>query len=105
MTLASLASLWSGDFATYWRAPEGYSGVLLPGARGPAVEALAAQLASVRGEAAPTVPVLYDNNTAARVAAFQTTQGLLADGRAGPTTFMQLARAIGSAQHEPRLLR
>ncbi len=105
VTLASLASLWSGDFATYWRAPDGYSGVLLPGARGPAVEALAAQLASVRGEAAPTVPVLYDNNTAARVAAFQTTQGLLADGRAGPTTFMQLARAIGSAQREPRLLR
>ena len=73
------------------------------GARGPAVDALAAQMASVRGEAAPTVPVLYDNAMATRVAAFQTTQGLLADGRAGPTTLMQLARATGSAQREPRL--
>ena len=77
----------------------------LAGARGPAVEALAAQLASVRGEAAPTVPLIYDNNMAARVAAFQTTQGLLADGRAASTTFMQLARATGSAQREPRVLR
>ncbi len=105
VTLASLAALWPGDFATYWRAPEGYSGILLPGASGRAVNALAAQLASVRGEPAPTVPVLYDNNLAARVKAFQVSQGLLADGRAGPTTFMQLARATGSAQREPRVLR
>jgi general secretion pathway protein A len=105
VTLGSLANLWPGDFATYWRAPEGYSGILLPGARGPVVDALAAQLASVRGEPAPTVPVLYDNNMAARVTAFQAAQGLSADGRAGPTTFMQLARATGSAQREPRILR
>jgi general secretion pathway protein A len=105
VTLVSLSNLWPGDFATYWRAPEGYGGILLPGARGPAVDALAAQLAAVRGESAPTVPVLYDNTMAARVTAFQTTQGLQADGRAGPTTFMQLARANGSAQREPKLLR
>jgi general secretion pathway protein A len=105
VTLVSLAALWPGDFATYWRAPEGYAGILLPGARGPVVDALAAQLASVRGEAAPTVPVLYDNAMAARVTGFQTTQGLLADGRAGPTTLMQLARATGSTQREPRVLR
>ncbi len=105
VTLLSLTELWAGDFATYWRTPDGYSGVLKLGARGPAVDGLAAQLASVRGDAAPTVPVLYDNLMAVRVAAFQTAQGLAADGRAGPTTFMQLARATGSAQREPRLLR
>ena len=105
VSLVSLATLWQGDFATYWRAPEGYSAILVGGARGPAVDALAAQLAAVRGEPAPTVPVLYDNAMTARVVAFQTTQGLAADGRAGPTTFMQLARATGSAQREPRLLR
>jgi general secretion pathway protein A len=105
VTLISLAGLWQGDFSTYWRAPEGYSGVLLGGARGPAVDALAAQLATLRGEPAPTPPVLYDNALTAHVIAFQTTQGLQPDGRAGPTTFMQLARATGSAQREPRLLR
>ncbi len=105
VTLVSLADLWAGDFATYWRAPDSYNGILKLGARGPAVDGLAAQLASVRGDAAPTAPVLYDNVMAVRVAAFQTTQGLAADGRAGPTTFMQLARATGSARLEPRLLR
>jgi general secretion pathway protein A len=105
VTLVSLADLWAGDFATYWRAPDSYSGILKLGARGPAVDGLAAQLASVRGDAAPSAPVLYDNVMAVRVAAFQTTQGLAADGRAGPTTFMQLARATGSARLEPRLLR
>ena len=105
VTLVSFAELWAGDFATYWRAPDGYAGILKVGARGPAVDGLAAQLASVRGDAAPTVPVLYDNVMAVRVAAFQSTQGLAADGRAGPTTFMQLARVTGSAQREPRLLR
>ena len=105
VTLVSLANLWQGDFATFWRAPEGYSTILVGGARGPAVDALAAQLATLRGEPAPTVPVLYDSALAARVIAFQTTQGLAADGRAGPTTFMQLARATGSGRLEPRLLR
>ena len=105
VTLVSFAELWAGDFATYWRAPDGYGGILKVGARGSAVDGLAAQLASVRGDAAPTVPVLYDNVMAVRVAAFQSTQGLAADGRAGPTTFMQLARVTGSAQREPRLLR
>ncbi len=105
VTLASLANLWQGDFATYWRAPEGYRGILVGGAVGPAVDALAAQLAAVRGEPGPTVPVLYDNAMAARVSAFQKSQGLQADGRAGPTTFMQLARATGGGHREPRLLR
>ena len=105
VTLVSLANLWQGDFATFWRAPEGYSAILVSGARGPAVDALAAQLAALRGEPAPTVPVLYDSAVAARVIAFQATQGLAADGRAGPTTFMQLARATGSGRHEPRLLK
>jgi general secretion pathway protein A len=105
VTLVSLAALWQGDFGTYWRAPDGYSGILLGGARGPAVDALAAQLASVRGEPAPSAPAVYDSALTAQVVAFQATQGLLTDGRAGPTTLMQLARITGSARGEPRLLR
>jgi general secretion pathway protein A len=105
VTLVSLAGLWQGDFATYWRAPEGYASVLLTGMRGPAVDALAAQLAAVDGGAAAPSPVLYDDALKARVVAFQGAQGLQPDGRAGPTTFMQLARAVGSGRREPRLLR
>jgi general secretion pathway protein A len=102
VSLVSLATLWQGDFATFWRAPEGYAGVLVEGARGPAVDLLAAQLAALHGEAAPAAPRTYDAALRARVQAFQLSQGIQPDGRAGPTTFMQLARASGSAR-EPRL--
>ncbi len=105
VTLVSLANLWQGDFATYWRAPEGYGAILLPGMRGRAVDALAAQLATVRGATAPTGPAVFDKALLAHLVVFQRAQGLVADGRAGPTTFMQLARAAGSAQREPHLLR
>jgi general secretion pathway protein A len=102
VTLVSLANLWAGDFGTYWRAPDGYAGVLADGARGPAVELLATQLAALRGEPAPTSPQTYGTALRARVQAFQLSQGIQPDGRAGPTTFMQLARASG-ASREPRL--
>jgi len=103
VTLVSLANLWQGDFATYWRAPEGYTGVLTDGMRGPAVDLLGTQLAAVRGEPAPAGASTFDAAMRARVQAFQLAQGLRADGMAGPTTFMQLARASG-AQLEPRLV-
>jgi general secretion pathway protein A len=102
VSLVSLANLWLGDFSTFWRAPEGYSGVLADGARGPAVELLATQLAALRGEPAPGAAQAYDSALRARVQAFQLSQGIQPDGRAGPTTFMQLARAAGNTR-EPRL--
>jgi general secretion pathway protein A len=102
VTLVSLANLWAGDFGTYWRAPDGYAGVLADGARGPAVDLLATQLAALRGEPAPASPQAYGAALRARVQAFQLSQGIQPDGRAGPTTFMQLARASG-ASREPRL--
>jgi general secretion pathway protein A len=102
VTLVALATLWQGDFATFWRAPEGYSGVLVERARGPAVDLLATQLAALHGEPAPSGAQTYDATLRARVQAFQLSQGVQADGRAGPTTFMQLARASGSSL-EPRL--
>ncbi|MDH4289197.1 MAG: AAA family ATPase [Aquincola sp.] len=103
VTLVSLANLWPGDFATYWRAPEGYSGVVTEGMRGPVVDQLGAQLAAARGEPAPTGASIFDAEMRARVMAFQIAHGLRADGIAGPTTFMQLARASGT-QLEPRLI-
>jgi general secretion pathway protein A len=102
VSLPSLATLWEGDFATYWRAPEGYPGVVADGARGPAVDLLAIQLAQWRGDPPPQGPQRFDAALRAQVQAFQRAQGLAVDGRAGPTTFMQLSRAAGSTR-EPRL--
>ena len=101
VSLAVLATLWQGDFATLWRAPDGYTALLAPGSAGPVVDRLAGQLAALDGSAPPAAGQGFDAALKARVHAFQLAQGLKPDGRAGPTTFMQLNRARGAA--EPRL--
>jgi general secretion pathway protein A len=100
--LVALAQWWRGDFATFWRAPEGYRNVVADGSTGPVVERLAADLARLRGEAPPAPEQRFDAALRAKVFAFQLAQGLRPDGIAGPTTFMQLNRATGV--DEPRLL-
>ena len=103
VALVSLANLWQGDFGTYWQAPAGYQRTLGDGDRGAVVDQLARQLATLRGEVAPLTAQRYDAALMSRVQAFQLAQGLRADGLAGPTTFMQLARAAGGPTGEPRL--
>jgi len=101
VSLPSLAQLWRGDFATYWRAPPGYQNRIVEADAGPAAEWLAAQLAALDGSAASVDKPLSDAALKSQVSAFQLAQGLKADGLAGPTTFMQLNRATGV--DEPRL--
>ena len=105
VALVSLASLWQGDFATYWRAPAGYRRTVGDGDDGALVDQLAAQLAALRGEPAPAGAQRYDAALKSRVQAFQLANGIQADGLAGPATFMQLARALdpAGARNEPRL--
>ncbi len=100
--LVALAQWWRGDFATFWRAPEGYRNVVADGSTGPVVDRLAADLARVRGEATPASAQRFDAALRGKVFAFQLAQGLRPDGIAGPTTFMQLNRATGV--DEPRLV-
>ena len=102
VALVSLANLWQGDFATYWQAPEGYQRPLGDRDSGVLVDKLASQLAALRGEPAPAGVQRFDPAMRSRVQAFQVAQGLRPDGLAGPTTYMQLARAAGMS-NEPRL--
>jgi general secretion pathway protein A len=99
--LADLARVWKGDYATYWHAPPGYAVKAVEGNSGPVVDWLATQLATLQGETGPTTRQTYDAALRARVSAFQLAEGLKPDGQAGPTTFMQLNRALGV--EEPRL--
>jgi general secretion pathway protein A len=99
--LASLASTWRGEFATFWRAPAGYRDKLVDGSSGPVVDWLAQRLAQVQSLPAPTGSQTYDAALKARVYAFQFAQDLKPDGVAGPETFMLLNRASGV--DEPRL--
>jgi general secretion pathway protein A len=96
--LPVLAQIWRGDFATLWRAAEGYSEKATSGLAIPASDWLAAQLDRVPGTTAgaaepgekPPAEALR-----ARIYAFQLAHGLTPDGQAGPLTVMQLNRATG----------
>jgi len=95
ISLPALAAMWRGDFATFWRAPPGYLKRIGEGDTGPVADWLAAQLARLPGAGSSDKPLK------SKIHAFQLAQGLEADGRAGPMTFMQLNRATGV--DEPRL--
>ena len=95
VSLVSFAKLWQGDFATYWRVPTGYGGSVVEGDSGPVVEHLAAQLANLAGEPAPTGKQTMNAALRTKVARFQSAHGIKAVGTAGPTTFMQLNRVTG----------
>jgi len=102
VTLSALTDIWQGEFATYWRAPEGHTELLRPGSAGRGVDWLAAALAKWRGVAAPPAgSARLDAALTAQIVAFQNAQGLVADGLAGPSTLMQLNRIMGL--DEPRL--
>jgi general secretion pathway protein A len=99
--LSVLSTLWRGDFATLWLAPEGYRAKVQLGQTGPVVDWLAAQLARIDRQET-SAPARFDRALQSRLQAFQLAQGLKPDGVAGATTFMQINRAVGVA--EPRLL-
>jgi general secretion pathway protein A len=102
VTLAALAQRWQGDFSTLWRAPQGYRGERAnDGSGGPAIAWVATRLATLKGAPAPKAAPLLDPALKSEVRAFQLAQGLPADGRPGPLTYMQLNRASGV--DEPRL--
>ncbi|MDB5915101.1 MAG: Peptidoglycan-binding domain 1, partial [Ramlibacter sp.] len=102
VTLAALAQRWQGEFSTLWRAPEGYRGDRVnDGGGGPGIDWVALQLAAVKGVEPPSGKSVLDTALKAQVRSFQLAQGLPADGRPGPLTFMQLNRATGV--QEPRL--
>ncbi|AKJ31358.1 ExeA family protein [Caldimonas brevitalea] len=101
VSLTSLARMWRGDFSTFWRTPTGYQDSVGEGDAGPVVDHLVRSLASANGRPPPTGPHSFDAALKSEVYTFQLAQGLKPDGRAGPTTFMQLNRATGVA--EPRL--
>ena len=92
--MVELARDWRGDFATLWRAPPGYR-------EGQVVSEADGALGRWLGERLDRVDGGRGGSLAERVAAFQTAQGLAADGLAGALTLMQLNRTAGV--DEPRL--
>ena len=103
--LSALARRWRGEFATLWRAADGYNPAARGGATGPAITQLARQLDQLDGGTAQppsSTPPQLDTELKNRVRDFQRTHGLQADGQPGPMTYMQLESALGN--NTPRLL-
>ena len=98
----TLGQAWSGTFTTLWRAPPGLADparqLSAPALDEAARPKLLEQLAHADGGASEGVDSAA---LQARVRSFQLTQGLAADGVAGPMTWMLLNRAGGV--DEPRL--
>ena len=94
VTLAALASRWSGEWATLWRSPPGLEAG--PGDRNnPRLVQWVGRQLTAAGLADDGAPLQ------ARVRSFQLAQGLPADGVLGPMTLMQLNRS--AKVDEPRL--
>ena len=101
VSLVSLAGMWRGEFATLWRAPPGYAPRAVETPPRALAEWLTTQLGSLTGAAPAPGGAAGGVALKSRVIAFQLAQGLKPDGLVGPTTLMQLNRAIGI--DEPRL--
>jgi general secretion pathway protein A len=92
--LTALAEVWTGEFSTLWRWPQGREGKPAADESGTPPAWLAARLDDAK---------VGPGDLRTRLQTFQRAQGLRADGVAGPLTFMQLNRANGVA--EPHLAR
>lgn len=97
LALDSLARLWTGRYTLLWRAPPVALERLRPGASGPGVAWLAAQLAKARGEPPPPGerPV-FDALLQQQLRQFQFAQGLAPDGQLGQQTLIRLS-SVGDA--------
>ncbi len=99
--LGALVGLWQGQFATYWRAPEGYMPPAGSASAPSFFESLSRQLAILEGSgsAGPTSPMAKALDAALRkkLQDFQRAHGLKPDGQPGPLTLMQLEQAMKSA--------
>ena len=95
VSLVALADYWRGEFATFWRVPPGYAGIIADRRAGRSAYWLALQLATARGDSRAIGERFDDAALKAWIHAFQLTQGLPSDGIAGPVTLMRLNRVVG----------
>ncbi len=101
VSLLSLAGLWRGEFATFWRTPPGYANRGADTSGRTTARWLTIQFDALDAAAPPAARPASGAALKSRVLAFQLARGLRPDGVAGPTTLMQLNRAVGI--DEPRL--
>lgn len=99
---ASLEQAWNGSYTLLWQLPPEYRGPIGAGAKGASVAWLRQQLQEVTGASlAGTAQDAFDAPLTSALRRWQESRGLVADGRAGPRTWIALHDATGLAA--PRL--
>jgi general secretion pathway protein A len=98
MPIAVLDERWSGDFLLLWQLPPSGVRMIGAGAYGDAVHWLRARLAALPdiGITSPG-PARWDRALTEAVRRFQSQQGLISDGIAGPRTLILLSNALADA--------
>jgi general secretion pathway protein A len=100
--IAAFVARFGGEFTTFWRGPRAFREMVAQGDHGADVDWLAQRLAGLASNTAPALDSAFDARLKEALRAFQSAQGLKADGVAGPHTYMRLNQLSGVA--EPRLL-
>lgn len=94
--LHELDRYWEGHFVVLWQLPPIESRVMAPGVRGPDVEWLRRRLAEVQGSPVEAASEgVFDGALLSRVAAFQRSRSLVADGIVGAETLIELMAGTG----------
>lgn len=96
-----VAQRFRGEFITLWRSPPGMFDIVRTGRTGAAVDWIAQQLSTLHSTTHPPAGTPFTATMRQQLIDFQRAEGLVADGTAGPVTFMRLNRAAGV--QEPRL--
>jgi len=95
-SLAEMATLWDGGGVIFWRPPPGFSGNIIPGAKGPVVGWLAEQLALIDGgKYNASTDQQYDAPLVERVKRIQVDRNLKPDGIVGGEVLIGVADLAG----------
>ncbi len=90
-----LSRYWQGQYTLVWQVPPGYYGPIVPGTIGPGVKWLSQQLGELYND--PQLKngaSIFNEVLLKNVKKFQAQVGLKPDGIVGPTTLVQLYRAL-----------
>jgi len=101
VTVQALADRYDGSFTTFWRAPRSWREEVSAGDKGPDVDWLARRLAQLNGAKKPRDNRPLEGDTLRYLKQFQASHNLVADGVAGPRTFIRLTQP--GNESEPRL--
>jgi len=95
ISLHELDKHWYGQFTLLWNKPENFSSSITPGDSGEIINWLTTQLAKINNNSYDAIISTYDDYLIEKIIAFQSREGLTADGIVGPVTIIHLNTKSG----------